>query len=205
MNAFSNFDAGATSQGPWISWGAQKEKFTIRDSLGSRDFAAFDSSGVVMDIENMQTGWCYTSGLPGQAPQWKMNASINRFEAKPGDEYKKGFKVRCAVGGGETAAWDQAGAGAWNAFVALVPALAQQPSPGMLPLVRKTGTKSVKFTKGSTTEPVLEVVKWVPRPDCLKEGVSAGIDVADDTSTAPAPSPTPQTTPPVINGEMAEF
>lgn len=186
MNTFANFDAGATSQGPWINWGAQKEKFTIRDSGGTHDFGGFDGNGVVLDIDTMQTGWCYTSGLPGQAPQWKMNASINRFEARPDDEYKKGFKIRCAIGGGETAAWDQAGAGAWNAFVALVPALAQQPAPGMLPLVRKTGVKAVKFTKGSTTEPILEIVKWVERPDCLKEGVAAGIATQPEQQAAPA-------------------
>lgn len=176
MNAFASFDAGATSQGPWISWGAQKEKFTLRDSGGSADFFGFQDKGVVLDIDNMQTGWCYTSGLPGQAPQWQMNPSLAQFLPKPGDEYKKGFKVRCAIGGGQTASWDQAGAGAWNAFVALVPALQQQPA-GKLPLVRLTGTKSVKFQRGSTTEPVLEVVQWVDRPDCLKDGAAAGIAI----------------------------
>ncbi|MDT1061178.1 hypothetical protein RM190_04855 [Paracoccus sp. CPCC 101403] len=176
MNAFSSFDAGATSQGPWINWGAQKEKFTIRDSAGTVDFKGFADNGVVMDIDNMQTGWCFISGLPGQAAQWVMNPSLSQFVAKPGEEYKKGFKIRCAVGGGATASWDQSGAGAWNAFVALVPALQQQPA-GKLPLVRMTGTKSVKFQRGSTVEPVLEVVKWVDRPDCLKEGAAAGIAV----------------------------
>lgn len=203
MNAFANFDAGSSgSQGPWISWKAQKEKFTIRDSLGSRDFEGFDT-GVVMDIDTMQTGWCYSSGLPGQAPQWQMNPNLSQFAARPGDEYTKGFKIRCAIGGGETAAWDQAGAGAWNAFVALVPALAQQPSPGMLPLVRKTGTKSVKFTKGSTTEPVLEVVKWVPRPECLKEGAAAGI--ATDPAPAPQAAPVQQVAQSTPVPEGAEF
>lgn len=182
MNAFASFDAGATSQGPWLNWGAQKEKFTIRDSVGTVDFDGFTGNGVVLDIDNMQTGWCYTSGLPGQAPQWQMNPNLAQFLPKPGEEYKKGFKVRCATGGGATASWDQAGAGAWNAFVALVPALQQQPA-GKLPLVKMTGTKAVKFQRGSTVEPVLEVVKWVDRPDCLKEGAAAGI--ATDPSPAP--------------------
>lgn len=185
MNAFASFDTGGGSQGPWLNWGAQKEKFTLRDQNNTTDFDAFAGSGVVLDIDNMQTGWCYTSGLPGQAPQWQMNPTLAQFLPKPGDEYKKGFKVRCAIGGGETAAWDQAGAGAWNAFVNLVPALQDQPQ-GKLPLVRMTGTKKVQFTRGSTVEPVLEVVKWVDRPDCLKEGAAAGI------ATEPAAPPQQQ-------------
>lgn len=202
MNAFASFDAGATSQGPWLNWSAQKEKFTIRDSAGTADFTGFTGNGVILDIDTMQTGWCYTSGLPGQAPQWKMNASINRFEAKPGDEYKKGFKIRCATGNGATASWDQAGAGAWNAFVALVPALQQQP-PGKLPLVRMSGTKQVKFQRGSTVEPVLELVKWVDRPDCLKEGAAAGI-ATEPVGTVQQPTVQPQPAP-VAPPADAEF
>lgn len=192
MNAFSSFDAGGGSQGPWLNWSAHKEKFTIRDSGGTVDFLGFGGNGVVLDIDNMQTGWCYTSGLPGQAPQWQMNPNLSQFLPKPGEEYKKGFKIRCAIGGGNTASWDQAGAGAWNAFVALVPALQQQPT-GKLPLVRMVGTKSVKFQRGSTVEPVLEVVQWVDRPDCLKEGAAAGI--ATDPAPAAAPVAAPVVTP----------
>lgn len=202
MNAFASFDAGATSQGPWLNWGAQKEKFTIRDSVGTVDFDGFTGNGVVLDIDNMQTGWCYTSGLPGQAPQWQMNPNLAQFLPKPGEEYKKGFKVRCATGGGATASWDQAGAGAWNAFVALVPALQQQPA-GKLPLVKMTGTKAVKFQRGSTVEPVLEVVKWVDRPDCLKEGAAAGI-ATEPVGTVQQPTVQPQPAP-VAPPADAEF
>ena len=185
MNAFNNFDTGNTgSEGPYLNWGAQKEKFTLRMSKDETvNFDGF-ASGVVLDVQKMKTGWCYTSGLPGQAPIWQMNPTLAAFLPSPSEEYKKGFKMRVAIGGGKTAAWDQAGAGAWNAFVALVPQLQKAPEGDVLPLVRMTGTKSVKFTKGSTTEPVLEVVKWVPRPDCLKEGFAAGI--ATDTGPSAA-------------------
>jgi hypothetical protein len=63
---------------------------------------------------------------------------------------------------------------AWNAFTNLVPALQQAPE-GKLPVVKLTGTKMQQFKRGSTVEPVLEVVDWVDRPDSLKEGVQAGI------------------------------
>lgn len=199
MNAFSDFDTGGGgSEGPWLQWSARgtldgeipPKSFLIRDADGKRLFTGFSENGVVLDVENMQTGWCYSSGAQGEAPDWRMNASISRFEKQPGEEYKKGFKMRCAIGGGKTASWDQAGAAAWNAFVGIVPALQQQPGPNKLPLVRITGTKLQQFKRGSTVEPVLEVVKWVDRPDCLKDGVAAGI------ATEPAPAPKPAPAPP---------
>ena len=205
MNTFSNFDTGGSggSEGPWLQWSArgtqdgeiQAKNFFIRDTDGKKRFDGF-STGVVIDISSMKTGWCYSDGVAGQAPDWKMNPTLGQFMPDPssdGRDYKKGFKVRCAIGGGKTASWDQAGASVWGALVALVPQLQQQPSPDMLPLVRCTGAKFEQFKRGSTNTPILEVVKWVPRPDCLKEGAAAGI------ATEPAPTPKPaaaQYTPP---------
>jgi hypothetical protein len=203
MNAFTNFDTGGSggSEGPWVQWSARgtldgavaAKSFLIRDQDGKKKFDGFDT-GVVLDISTMKTGWCYSSGATGEAPDWKMNASLAQFAPDPssGDrDYKKGFKIRCAIGGGKTASWDQAGASVWNAFVALVPELQKQPSPDMLPLVRCTGAKFEQFKRGSTNTPILEVVKWVPRPDCLKEGAAAGI-ATDPAPAAAAPAPAAQ-------------
>jgi len=184
MNAFASFDSGNSgSEGPWLQWSARgtldgeipQKSFFIRDSDGKVTFTGFTEGGVVLDIVNMQTGWCYSDGVAGQAPDWKMNPSVSQMMQQPGEGYKKGFKIRCAIGGGKSVSWDQAGAAAWNAFVALVPALQQGPD-GKLPLVKLTGTKLEQFKRGSTTTPLLDVIKWVDRPDCLKEGVAAGVD-----------------------------
>lgn len=208
MNAFNNFDTGGGgSEGPWVQWSARgtldgeipAKSFLIRDADGKKAFGGFSETGVVLDIDNMQTGWCYSSGTAGEAPDWKMNPDISRFEKQPGEDYKRGFKIRCAIGGGKVASWDQAGAAAWNAFVDLVPELQQQ-QPGTLPLVKITGTKLQQFKRGSTVQPVLSVVKWVPRPDCLKEGFAAGVDTGSQpapaqAAAAPAPAPAPAAVP----------
>lgn len=194
-----NIDTGnAGSEGPWLQWSARgtqdgavpPKSFYIRDESGKTAFDGFNT-GVVLDIEKMKTGWQRSDGVIGQAPDWKWNPSVSQMQAQPSDDYKKGFSIPCAIGGGKSASWEQAGAAAWNAFVGLVPALQQQPQPNMLPLVRITGTKLQQFKRGSTVEPILEVVKWVPRPDCLKEGAAAGVD----TSSAPAPQPVQQAAP----------
>lgn len=184
----------AGSEGPWIAWSARgtldgqidPKSFYLRDENGKTAFEGF-KTGVVMDIHNMKTGWQRSEGVVGQAPDWKWNPTISSFAAQPGEDYKKGFQIKCGIGSGKTATWEQAGAAAWNAFVGLVPALQQGPE-GKLPVVKITGTKLQQFKRGSTVEPVLEVVQWVDRPDCLKEGVAAGIatDPAPVQQAAPA-------------------
>jgi hypothetical protein len=173
-----DFDAGNEgSVGPWLQWSAQKEKFQFRDRDGKVDFKGFDT-GVVLDIRTMKTGWSRSDGVAGVAPEWKWNPSLNAYQPKPGDDWKKGFSIRCAISQNDTANWEQAGTGAWNAFVALVPAI--QAGPGdfdKLPLVKINGIKTERFARGSTTTPQLEVIKWVDRPACLKEGAAAGIAV----------------------------
>lgn len=196
-----NFDAGSTgSEGPWIAWSARgtldgaidPKSFFLRDESGKTPFSGFATNGVVLDIETMKTGWQRSEGVVGQAPDWRWNPSISHMQPQPGDDYKKGIQIKCAIGGGKTATWEQAGAAVWNAFVALVPGLQQQPAPGMLPLVKLTGTKLQQFKRGSTVEPVLEIIKWVPRPDCLKEGAAAGVAVEPAPAPQPAAQPAPQ-------------
>lgn len=205
MNQFSNFDAGNSggSEGPWLQWSARgtldgaipAKSFFIRDEAGKTVFPGFTQGGVVMDIANMKTGWCFSEGSVGVAPDWKMNPTLSKFIEQPGEGYKQGFKIRCAIGGGKTAAWEQAGAAVWGAFVALIPALQQGPD-GKLPLVRCTGAKFEQFKRGSTNTPILEVLQWVNRPDCLKDGVAAGVATAPVQQPTPAPKPQPAYTPP---------
>ena len=49
-----------------------------------------------------------------------------------------------------------------------------------------TEAKELKFTKGSTCYPVFEIVKWVDKPDCLKEGAAAGIATEEAKPVAEA-------------------
>ena len=192
--AFS-FDTGNTgSEGPWIQWSARgtqdgsvpPKSFYLRDEGGKQTFNGFSEHGVVLDVEKMKTGWQRSDGVIGQAPDWKWNPSVSQMQPQPGDDYKKGFSIPCAIGQGKTATWEQAGAAAWNAFVGIVPQLEQQPEPNTLPLVKMTSTKMQQFKRGSTVEPVLEIVKWVPRPDCLKDGAAGGVATEPDQQTQPA-------------------
>jgi hypothetical protein len=58
----------------------------------------------------------------------------------------------------------------------------------------------MQFKRGSTIVPILEVIKWVPRPDCMKEGAAGGI--ALDPAPAPAPAPKPAPAPAPVSDDM---
>ena len=186
-----NFDAGAGgSEGPWLQWSARgtqdgavpPRSFYVRDEGGKTPFDM--SNGIVLDIWNMKTGWQRSEGIAGKAPEWKWNPTPAQMLPSPGDDYKKGIQIRVALGGGKAATWEQAGAAVWNAFAELVPAIqAGATDQALLPLVRMTGAKVEQYARGGTVIPTLEVVKWVPRPDCLK---------ADAPTIATAPAAAPQ-------------
>ena len=191
-------DTGSTGVGgPFLQWSARgtqdgsvgPRSFYIRDGGDKTPYDA--TKGFVLDISKMKTGWQKSEGIAGVAPEWRWNPSVTQMMQSPGDDWKKGFSIPVATGGGATATWEQAGTAAWQALVDLAPQLQQQPSPDQLPLVRLTDAKLLQFKRGSTVVPVLEIVKWVPTPDCLKADAVAALA----TEPAPAPQPAPQAAP----------
>ena len=189
------FDTGSDgASGPFMAWSARgsqdgeinSKTFYIRD--GGSKTPIDVSKGVVLDIESMKTGWQRSEGIAGVAPEWRWNPSPAQMMQSPGDDWKKGISIKVAIGGGQVATWEQAGAATWQCIVKLAGGLQQQPSKGMLPMVKLTGTDAMQFKRGSTIAPVLEIVKWVERPDCLKDGAVAGIAIEP---AAPAAAPQP--------------
>jgi len=197
-----NLDLGSDSvAGPFLAWSAigtrdgavPQRSFYIRSTDGKTPFDA--SKGLVFDIDAIKTGWQHSEGAVGMAPQWKWNPSVSQMMPKPGDDYKKGFSIPVALGGGKTAIWEQAGSSVWLALEAIAPILSQRPDATSLPIFRHADSRFVQFNKGSTVVPVLELVKWTARPDALKEGVAAGIAMEPTPAPQPAPKPVAQPAP----------
>lgn len=199
-----DFDEGRNggSEGPWVAWSARgtldgavpARSFYLRDESGKTRIEAFDK-GVVFDLATLRIGYQKSDGVQGVAPEWTWGPSPLKLPADPGEGWKTGFTIRVALGANKAATWEQSGAGAWGALVALKPQLADyDEASGLLPLVRMTGVKVQQFKRGSTVEPVLEVVKWVPRPACL---------LADaEPEPAPQPAPKPQPAPAADFGDF---
>jgi hypothetical protein len=194
--------------GPFLQWSARgtqdgsvpAKSFYIRDGGDKTPYDA--TKGMVFDIAKMKTGWQRSEGIAGIAPEWKWNHSVSQMMTSPGEDWKKGFSVPVAIGGGATATWEQAGTAAWQALTDLAPQLQQQPNPNQLPMVKITDTKAMQFKRGSTVSPVLSIVKWVDRPDCLTDGAAAGIATEP---TKPAPQAAPVAPPAPAGDDSLEF
>ena len=198
------------SQGPWISWtsnGSAEKAFPPRswvlrdkDANGNKTETVVPAfaTGCVLDLDTLKLGW-EKDGAKGMAPERRWNPSVSQSTPRPDESKKasgayawtKALSVRCAIGGGKTATWEQGSFAAYEAFAKLSKQImAEWPTHSqngaLLPLVQMTGTEKRELSNGSATLPGLAITKWFPRPDCLK---AAPPDIAADT---PAPAPAPQ-------------
>lgn len=201
------------SKGPWMSWtsngsamkGFPPKSWVLRgkdenDEKFEKVVEAF-ATGCVMDLDSLQLGWM-KDGAQGQAPEKRWNPSVSQATQRP-DESKKqsgayawsaALSIRCAIGGGQAATWEQASFGAYDAFSKLAKQIQAEwgeksQNGKLLPLVKQTGVETQQLKSGASNKPVLQVVQWVERPDCLKDDAPA-------IATAPEPAPQAAPTPP---------
>lgn len=205
-----------SSQGPWFTWtsegsarkGLAPESWVLRykdegDTEWQNEAVPAFVNGCVMDLDSLKLGW-EKDGGKGVAPERRWNPSIAQSTARPDDSKKPGggyvwgkaLSVRCAIGGGKAATWEQASFGAYEAFTKLAAQIqAQYPGDNTLPLVKQTGVDRKTLPNGSTSIPILTIEKWVPRPDCLKADAPVIATTPAPTPQAAAPTPPPPNTP----------
>lgn len=160
-------------------------------------------NGCVMDIDSLKLGW-EKDGAKGQAPERRWNPTVSQSTPRPDDSKKAGggnvwsqaLSVRCAIGGGQAATWEQGSYGAYEAFVALAKQIkaqweAHSQNGALLPLVQQTGVEKRDLTSGSTNIPTLTITKWVPRPDCLKADAPVIATAPAQQAAAMTPPPAP--------------
>lgn len=216
-----SIDTGSTgSQGPWISWssngsaekGFAPRSWVLRDKSEDGDksktvIPAF-VNGCVLDLDTLKLGW-EKDGAKGMAPERRWNPSVSQSTQRP-DEGKKatgGFtwsralSVRCAIGGGQAATWEQGSFAAYEAFTKLAKQIEAQwtvssENGRLLPLVKQTAVEKRDLPNGSANIPTLVIEKWVPRPDCLKADaptIATGeVAPAAQPAAAPVASTVPQ-------------
>lgn len=208
MFAIDTGDTGG-SMGPWLSWtsnGSAEKGFKPRswvlrgkdenDEKFEKNVPAFET-GVVMDLDSLQLGW-EKDGGKGVSPERRWNPSIAQATPRPDEgktptgkfQWSRALSVRCAIGDGVAATWEQAAFGAYDAFSELSKIIAAEweaksQNGVLLPLIKQTDVITKALTSGNSNKPVLTVVEWVPRPDCLKAD-------APQIAVAAAPAPSVQ-------------
>lgn len=201
-------ESGA-SQGPWISWtsnGSAEKGFAPRswvlrdkDANGNKTETVIPAfvNGCILDLDTLKLGW-EKDGAKGMAPERRWNPSISQATPRPDESKKpsgafawtKALSVRCAIGGGKAATWEQGSFAAYEAFAKLAKMIeaewsAKSQNGALLPLVQQTAVEKRDLPNGSANIPTLVITKWVPRPDCLKA------DAPVIATEAPAPAPQP--------------
>lgn len=202
-------NTGGGSTGPWMAWSsngsAMKEIKAMSWVLRGKDhngekfeknIPAFEA-GAVIDLDSLKLGW-EREGI--DRPERRWNPSLAQSMPRPSDEKKpsggyvwtNALSVRVALGKGETATWEQGAWAAYEGFARLAKQINAQAADniGLLPMVKQTGVDKIKLGNGQANVPILEIVKWVPRPDSLKDG-AISIAVAEAPKPAPAPAPAP--------------
>lgn len=201
MTDFFNIDLGNSgSNGPFVNWQARE---SLDGSVPGRNFVMRQNGekivvtdkfkkGVVVDLKSVKTGWCYSTGAQGQAPQWKWNKDLSKYEASPGDGWKKGLSMRIALDK-ETAVTLEQSSAAVMSMLGEIGSLVRTPEgqkhlkAGELPVIKLVGADKVDSKLGSTFVPRVEIVQWVPRPDVLGGG-EGGFDVDAGAPIATAPA-----------------
>lgn len=216
MNMPFKIDTGDTggSLGPWVRWSSEgsarkriaPETWVLRskDENGESYEEAIDGfvKGCVLDLDTLKLGW-EKDGAKGQAPERRWNPSLAQALPRPDDSKKaaggyawsQALSVRIALSKEEAATWEQGSFGAYQAFTRLARQIeADYRDDGTLPYVRQTGIETRQLSNGNTAIPILEIVKWVERPACLKASapkIDTGDDEAPKATKAKAAPPPP--------------
>jgi hypothetical protein len=218
------------SRGPWISFkpkgsakhGLPYKSWTLRTKTETGStvarFPNMENPGVVLDMYakggqlcgTLKLGFSKSDGQTGVAPERRWFASPLKAEARP-DETKKAqggyawanaLSVRCAINKNEAYTWEDDGWGVYKGFADLVKLLNAgfAANEGLCPMVRVTSYIDSGSGQNTTSHPVFEVVKWVPRPECLQEAAPV---IAAEAPAAPQPAPVAPPPPADVPADIA--
>ena len=189
------FDSGPTggSGGPFLNWSARgtmdgnipQRSFFISEGGEKTNVTEKLEKGCAFDLASLKTGWCYTAGVAGVAPEWRWNENLGKFGPKPDEdrEWKRGFQIDIALDPKTRVTWQQASAGAFGAMAALMSSeeIREKGDGEQLPVVQMSGVEASTFSGGkSTASPNLVVKKWAKRPDILATNGHAKPEADDD-------------------------
>lgn len=205
------------SQGPWMTWssngsaakGFPPKSWVMRgkdanDNKFEQVFEGF-ANPCVFDLDSLKLGW-EKDGAQGQAPERRYSNHYSQALPRPDESKKQNgaftwsncLQVRVATSQTQAVTWEQGSFGAYQAFVKLSKLIeaqwsGQSQNGALLPVVQMTGIEERSLTSGSTSIPILEIVKWVPRPDVLKDDAP---QIAAQPAQAATTAPAAQTPPP---------
>jgi len=140
----------------------------------------------VADLAGIEIGWIAFSST---GPDFKMVPNGQSIGPRPSDQHKSGFRMKVALRGEDQ---PRTLASTAKSVVGVIDDLhtkASEAPAGQVPVVKIAGTRVIETNgpSGKTRNyaPLLEIVKYVPRPPALGDAPSLGVTMAP---SAPAPA-----------------
>ena len=162
---------------PIVKYNAKAGKWVLR--ISKDEEREVDSPTFVADFENVKKGW--VKFLEGMAPDEQLVGVNDHLPQQPTPEHKKVVVVRLysEASFGGVAKFSPTSMHALNALSALYKDYDAQKQDGKLPVVKFTGTESMKDKMGTNYKPKFTIEKFVDRPAAFDE-------VANDEEVSPA-------------------
>lgn len=172
---------------PWVKYNGKAGRFYKKGPNGEE--VEVINPVFVADFDNIKTGWIYFAA--GTAPDRVWDASLSQPAPKPSENHKRGFSLRLFSnahfdGVGELSSSSMHLCSAVNDLYTAFEAGRAQ-NPGMLPVVKYTGSTPMKDKKGTNYRPNFIIEKWVARP--AEFDADASNENTQQAAAQPAPAP----------------
>jgi hypothetical protein len=196
---------GSGSTKPYCKYNAKADKWFVRSPEGGDK--EIPRPTFLIDLKNIRTGWFRF--LEGQAPERRIEPSLDQVAPSPGDGFKRGFVVMAFSQKffGGAVEFGSASIHLSNAIRDIYARFEEDggktENVGKVPVVTCTGAEPMKDKFGTNYRPKLEVVKWTDRPPELPDASpvadgdvwrpsNTSAQQPSGTSHVPPPQPKPQ-------------
>jgi len=173
---------------PFIKWNGKSGRWYVKTDTGEEVEVA--NLTAIFDLANIKTGWVHFAEGAAPDASWDTDGSV---PPAPSPQHKRGFSVNVfspkLLGG--LREFSSTSNGAIIAIRELHDTFEQtyDPDKTLVPVVTCESVTPVKSKFGTNYQPVLKIVKWVPRPQDMPaaEAKPSAAEAAFDRDDIPLP------------------
>jgi len=170
---------GSSTIRPYAKYNAKADKWFVRAPEGGDK--EIPRPTFLIDFRNIRTGWFRF--LEGQAPERRIDPSLDQTAPSPGDGFKRGFSVMVFSQKFFGGAVEFGGASIHLAnairdvYAKFEEEAGKDGNRGKVPVITCTGAEAMKDKYGTNYRPKFELVKFTDRPPEVPD--ASPVDEAD--------------------------
>ena len=171
---------------PWVKFNSKADKWFVRGPEGGE--VEIQRPTFIIDLKNIATGWFRFA--QGQAPERRIDPSLEHVAPSPGDGFKRGFVVMCFSPKFFGGAVEMSSASLHlsnsirDIYAKFKDEEGKPENRGKAPVVACVGSDAMKDKHGLNYRPRFELIKFADRPSELPD--VSPVDDADVWKGGPA-------------------